>query len=79
MVGGRVPATDDSVMPIAWKERGGDSVDTNVGHEELVKGAEKPGNWFPRGNNNNTKELEQAVLDLWKYVLRFSNIQMLGC
>lgn len=64
MVGGGVPATDDSVMPIAWKESGGDSVDTNVGHEELVKGAEKPGNWFPSGNNKNTKESEQAVLGL---------------
>lgn len=46
VVGGGVPAADNSVMPImrvAWKESGEDSVDTNAGHEELAKGAENQG------------------------------------
>lgn len=40
VVGGGVPASDNSVMPImrvTWKESGKESVDTNVGHEKLIK------------------------------------------
>lgn len=49
MVGGGVPATDDSgtpIMRVAWKENHEDSVDSNVGHEELVKSAENQGTGF---------------------------------
>lgn len=59
MVGGRVPPTDESVMPImraAWKLSGEDFVGTTVGHEEkLAKGAENQGIWFQSGNNYDIK------------------------
>lgn len=40
MVGGGVPVTDNSAMPImrvTRKESGEESLDTNVGHEKLIK------------------------------------------
>lgn len=49
MVEGGVPATDDSgmlIMRVAWKENGENSVNSNVGHAESVKGTENQGTGF---------------------------------
>ena len=59
---------------------GEDFVGNIVGHEEeLVKGTENQAIWFQSGNKYNIKELEQAILDFWKYAkaLQYADAKLL--